>query len=358
MREIALALEEISAGLLRLSRALLEAEHADTNVLPSLPRSNAGPAHSRAAQDEEARKQTSDDGGPEPAAHITAQSEGFVTATGAEEGSAPAASAPEPDASVSKLRSYDRVLNLYDMTDAGPEELAARAGCSPKSVAIFLSRARSVRDPRVAKGDQARNRVLPQSADALATVRERAVEIYASSLATQADIAKQLGCPKSTVTNAMSYWRKINDPRWAKGFLARNVAAREITISRNSTVAAPLPNPQPLSNPQPNGSRPAAAPANGKVLVADVSNCSIYGPKDAVTLSRPVVRVLSRLSDGGAYDIHTLAKAGPFAAPDLLREALSNAVPALERAGVELMKVGPGMFRVRPMEEAEDEASA
>jgi hypothetical protein len=348
MREIAHALEEISTGLLRLSRALLEAEHADANVLPSLPRSNAGPAHSRAAQDEEARKQTSDDGGPEPAAHIAAQSEGFVTATGAEDGGDPAGSAPEPDAPLyvglkRKPRLIDEVLDLYASTDMSAAAISGLINCAETSVSVFLTQARKAGDERVKAGDAVRGRVIkPKSPSRTAELHEQAIEQYASTLLPQKTIGESLGLSGSAVSNAVSAARHRNDERVAKGDMARQVAAREIRVSRNQLAAAPSPPPPAPPLPRPD-----------KVLVADESKCTIYGPKDAVTLSRPVVRTLGRLATGGAFPVQNLLALGPWSSADRLHEALTSALPQLERAGVELVKVGREMYKVRALEGAE-----
>jgi hypothetical protein len=319
MREIAHALEEISTGLLRLSRALLEAEHADTDVLPSLPRSNAGPAHSRAAQDEEARKQTSDDGEPAPAsAH--AQSEGFVTATGAEDGRDPADSAPELDAPLyvglkRKPRLIDEVLDLYASTDMSAAAISGLINCAETSVSVFLTQARKAGDERVKAGDAARGRVIrPKSPSRTAELHEQAIEQYASTLLSQKTIGKSLGLSGSAVSNAVSAARHRNDERVAKGDMARQVAAREIRVSRNQLAAAPSPPPPAPPLPRPD-----------KVLVADESKCTIYGPKDAVTLSRPVVRTLGQARYGRSLPCpEPWLRPRPVGqAPDRLREALS-----------------------------------
>jgi transposase-like protein len=280
-----------------------------------------------------------------------AQSEGFVTATGAGEGGDPADSAPAPDGLHRKPRLIDAVLDLYGGTDFTAAELAAATGCAESSVSVFLSQARKASDRRVMRGDE-RRRFKPQRVHTPNAVKERAVDLYAETLFTQREIAGQLGCPKSTVGDAISMARRSRDKRVLKGDMARQAAAGQIRVS--CTQFGPRQQPEP---PSPVAVPPPAPvhnpPPPDKVLVADEANAVVYGPKDAVTLSRPVVRTLGRLATGGAFPVKQLLAVGPWAHTERLHEALTAAVPKLEAAGIELMKVGKEMYRVRPLEAAE-----
>jgi hypothetical protein len=189
---------------------------------------------------------------------------------------------------------------------------------------------------------------VPAPDELFGAARDRVLGCYASTTLSVKEIAKKAGVPRNSVSPYLSMARRTGDPRVLKGDEARKERRKLAPLRIKSFLQKRLDEPQePVRR---------LEPGSGRILVADVATLTIHGPTSSFRTSRPMVRTLAKLADGGVYDAKTLQEAGLWGSIELMRESFSRAVPTLEGAGIDLIKVGREMFKVRRAEA--DEVSA
>ncbi len=87
-----------------------------------------------------------------------------------------------------------------------------------------------------------------------------------------------------------------------------------------------------------------------KLIVCDEPNFRVHGPAGSFSASRPVIRVLDKMSDGQRYNTQELCRLGSWGRPELLMQSLTQLLPKLEAAGIELCHAGKHRLRIRKLE--------
>jgi hypothetical protein len=165
--------------------------------------------------------------------------------------------------------------------------------------------------------------------------REKILNLYSANRSLGwADLNGKVGYSRKSgpAKTWISMGRAAGDPRVLKGdeLRGKTQVAAAIKEAEKPTVAAPQRKPPP-----------------GKVLVAEPETRTVFGPAGQIVVPTPMLITLGKMADGNAYDIGALVDAGAWPSADALRDNFSRWDMRLEQIGVELVKVGRQMYRVR-----------
>lgn len=88
----------------------------------------------------------------------------------------------------------------------------------------------------------------------------------------------------------------------------------------------------------------------GWVIGIDRKAQVLVGSKGRLAAPLPIVKAISRMANGGLYDIKTLADKAGFDSLERTRDAFQTWKPRLEAIGIELVAVSKDLFKLRPLE--------
>jgi len=183
---------------------------------------------------------------------------------------------------------------------------------------------------------------------------ERALDLWGDTTLSAGEIASRLGLQKSSVSVYVAQGRSAADSRVRKGDAARGRVTSNDAPARlrvPSVPAAPILIQKPVDAPKPVVA-PVAQPDFDphKIIAVDVDSLRVCGPAGDIPVSRPFAHALSRMADGGTYDVATLRDLGPWPAVDAMKEHFRIMSPKLAAIGVDLVTVNKFMYRVRRLE--------
>lgn len=264
---------------------------------------------SPAAQDEGAMVK-GQDGSDEcaqegPGEHMAAQSEQFVESAGEEggeeHGAVNTASEPTSPAADGERSVKDRVLDIYAREDVSHSTIGNRVSLHKDQVRRIIDA--HLTDDRVIMGKAMRGEGKKYS------VGDKALDLYASSILSISQIAKQIGSTDGSVSGFLGVARAKRDPRAEKGRQLR-IEARAAQEEQEAKAAEARKIEQAAAE---QAAAEQARIAAGNLIHVDPTRKQVFNAKrdTAIPVAIPArLKIADLLSDGEWHTYEALKRAG------------------------------------------------
>lgn len=226
-----------------------------------------------------------------------------------------------------------RILELYSQDPPlEPKQIAKVLKIATQAVVELLEQARRENDPRLKHGDELRAK-RPEAAPMVAAEPVEIIKADAQRELVERIAEKQKEAQPNLQPQPVSM---VQAPATVRSKFIPSLPKRELTL------------PGAVSSVKP----PERKIDINKVLEVDAGLSTIHGPLGCFSASFEVCDTLQRLTDGQMFTYSALAKIGRWGSESACREGMSRLGPMLHDIGVEVVRAGHGLIKLKRREDA------